>query len=158
MTSYPYAQKYGVFTMRAQIPKGQGIKPAFWLLPYDLSWPPEIDAMEVLAGDPSTVYFTLHVPGAAQVGNYAKLPVDLSTGYHDYTVDWGPKLVKFFVDGVLYWATPTPASMNKPFYLLANLTVSKPTEWGGGTSGSIYAVMRIRSIQAWQRPEYAAGK
>ena len=156
--SYPYAQRYGVFSMVAQIPKGKGIKPAFWMLPYDLSWPPELDVVEVLGADPKTAYFTVHLPNAPQIGNLAKLPFDLSDGYHEYTVDWGPKLVKFYIDRVLYWATATPASLNKPMYLIVNLAVPRADRWGGGAPANVYAIMRVKSVKAWQRPEYVEAK
>src|SRR5215472_4060226 len=54
-----FRQQYGYFEMRAKLPRGKGIWPAFWLLPADLEWPPEIDVMESV-GDPSKVYMTLH--------------------------------------------------------------------------------------------------
>src|SRR5579885_782582 len=40
--------KYGYIESRVKVPAGQGLWPAFWTLPADYSWPPEIDAMEIL--------------------------------------------------------------------------------------------------------------
>src|SRR5215213_2400391 len=53
---YTFSQEYGYFEMRADLPHGQGLLPAFWLLPADGSGPTEIDIMEVLGHDTTTAY------------------------------------------------------------------------------------------------------
>jgi beta-glucanase (GH16 family) len=118
-------QTYGYFEMRAELPRGKGAWPAFWLLPADLSWPPEIDVMESI-GDPTRVYMTTH----SKAGGGAAAEKTVSEGFHTYAVSWDPKTVIWYIDGVEAAREPTPADMHKPMFLLANLAV------GGGWPGA----------------------
>jgi Ca2+-binding RTX toxin-like protein/beta-glucanase (GH16 family) len=45
-TAETWAQTYGYFEIRAQVPEGKGHWPAFWLGPAGEGWPPEIDVFE----------------------------------------------------------------------------------------------------------------
>src|SRR6185437_12244267 len=55
-----FSQKYGWFEIRARFPSGKGYWPAFWLLPENGGWPPEIDILEILGHEPAIVHFTVH--------------------------------------------------------------------------------------------------
>ena len=59
-TEKTFAQTYGYFEMRADVPLAAGAWPAFWLIPADGSWPPEFDIMETLSKDPFAAYQTEH--------------------------------------------------------------------------------------------------
>ena len=67
-THHKFQQAYGRFEARIQIPRGQGIWPAFWMLGEDIDqkpWPAcgEIDIMENIGKEPSIVHGTIHGPG-----------------------------------------------------------------------------------------------
>ncbi len=67
ITTYQkFAQQYGYFEMRAKLPKGKGLWPAFWMLDNRAVWPPEIDMLEVLGDAPSNPHI-----GAIQASNGA---------------------------------------------------------------------------------------
>ncbi|NBO17709.1 MAG: glycoside hydrolase family 16 protein [Proteobacteria bacterium] len=160
ITSFPYAQKYGVFIIRAKLTKGKGTWPAFWLLPASKDWPPEIDVFESLGADPKTIITTVHYEDA--YGNHAQKAVatntgmDLSTEFHNYAVDWGPTNIKWYFDGQLIFSVPTPSSLRQPCYLLANLAIGKSTNWGGAPDASTIFPnsMKIDYIRVYQRPTY----
>ncbi len=59
-----FSQTYGYFEIDAKVPSGQGLWPAFWMLPQSGNWPPEIDVLELLGHDPSTYYVGAHWSGA----------------------------------------------------------------------------------------------
>jgi beta-glucanase (GH16 family) len=147
LTAGKFVKRFGKFEARLKLPAGQGIWPAFWMLGEDISsvgWPRcgEMDIMENIGREPSTVHGTLHGPGAFG-GNGLSGSFLLSGGqpfssdFHVFTLEWQPNVVRFFVDGNLY-QTRTPADLpagaewvfDHPFFLLLNVAV------GGNWPGS----------------------
>jgi beta-glucanase (GH16 family) len=125
-----FSQRYGYFEIRARLPRGKGLWPAFWMLPADGSWPPEIDVMESI-GDPRRVFLTLHSKSA----NPDSVPTDLGDdGFHTFAVSWDQRSVVWYVDGVQAARQPTPPDMHKPMYLVANLAVGG--HWPGAPDAS----------------------
>jgi beta-glucanase (GH16 family) len=134
--------------MRARLPRGKGLWPAFWLLPKDQSWPPEIDVMEEI-GDPGVVYHTVHSRIADQPGVKAEVPGD-PDGFHTFAVAWDPQQVVWYVDGRETARKPTPPDANKPMYLLVNLAVGG--HWPGvpDASTAFPARMTVRWVRAYR--------
>src|SRR5262249_51264715 len=97
-TNGTFAQTYGYWEIRAQVPSGDGLWPAFWLLPTNYYWPPEIDIMEVLGKDPSTVYNGF--VGVNEGFSQATQIDDLSTGLHTFGFAWTPSTMTWYVDGL----------------------------------------------------------
>jgi hypothetical protein len=147
ITSQPsHSQTYGYFEMRAKLPRGKGVWPAFWLLPADLSWPPEIDIMENI-GDPSKVFTTYHSNAAKIQGKeHAVSPDD----FHVYAVSWDKDTVAWFIDGKEVRREKTPADMHKPMYMLAN--IASGGEWAGAPDAStpLPARLSIDFIRAYR--------
>lgn len=142
-TKMSFAQQYGYFEMRAELPAGQGYWPAFWLMPTDNSWPPELDVFEVLGKDPNTLYATAH---SAQTGQRVEAQsvitsVDTSKGFHTYGVNWQADKITWYIDGNQVAQTATPADMHKPMYMIANLAMGG--SWGGATDATTPAVGRL---------------
>ena len=159
INSYPFAQKYGIFAISAKLPLGKGLWPAFWLLPADKSWPPEIDVMEVIGVEPSTLYTSLHtnIPHRETAyGLGTDTHLDLSAAFHEYAVDWGPEKIDWYFDRKLVYSRPTPPDLHKPCYIVANVGVGKENGWGGAPDSSTHfpATMQVAYIRVWQRPQY----
>ena len=55
-----FAQRFGRFEIRCRFPAGQGLWPAFWLLPANAFGPPEIDVLEALGHETNAVYMNTH--------------------------------------------------------------------------------------------------
>lgn len=133
LTSRNWFEQYtGRFEVRAQVPKGQGLWSAFWMLPTHERWPegvavlPELDVMEHLGHEPRTFHTTLHTN---QTGPLTSHPYDhnglsdLTRGFHLYTTVWTDSTVSWYLDGTLKATHPTPKDFNTPKHFLLNLAV-----------------------------------
>lgn len=149
-----FSQQYGYFEMRAQLPEGQGFWPAFWMLPIDGGWPPELDIMEVLGHDTDTLYNTLHSneTGSKTMTGGSTTVADMSAGFHTYGVEWQKDSITFYFDGVEVFQTVTPADMHEPMYLLANLAVGGYWPGNPDASTTFPSSMKIDYIRAYQSP------
>jgi beta-glucanase (GH16 family) len=141
-----FSQAYGRFEARIRIPYGKGLWPAFWMLGNDIGtngWPAcgEIDIMENIGSEPSTVHGSMHGPGYSGA-NALTASFTLSSGhfsddFHVFAIEWESNVVRFYVDNTLY-ETRTPSDLpsgarwvfDHPFFILLNVAV------GGNWPGS----------------------
>jgi beta-glucanase (GH16 family) len=141
-----YEVKYGRIESRLQVPKGQGIWPAFWMLGNDISqvnWPNcgEIDIMENIGKEPTIVHGSLHGPGYSggnPLGGAYTLPngAKFADAFHEFAVEWEENVIRFYVDGNLY-QTRKPSDMpsggrwvyDHPHFMLLNVAVGG--QWPG---------------------------
>lgn len=130
--------KYGHLEARMQLPKGQGMWPAFWMLGASLlkgkTWPDvgEIDIMEARGAMPNDALGTLHGPGYSGQNGTMRTMVfssinNLQEGYHVYAIDWLKDSISFSIDGMNYFTqtakdvAPNKWVFNNEFYLILNL-------------------------------------
>ena len=143
-TKGKFVQAYGRFEARIKIPRGQGIWPAFWMLGDNIDavgWPKsgEIDIMENIGREPTSVHGTIHGPGysgANGIGGPFTSPVPFADDFHVYSVEWTPGEIRWVVDEKEYRRT-TPSNLpsgaawvfDHPFFILLNVAVGG--EWPG---------------------------
>jgi beta-glucanase (GH16 family) len=137
--------KFGRIDIRAKLPKGKGVWPAFWLLPQNNvfgGWPKsgELDLMEMIGNQPATTYGTLHFgpgPGSTQLGRSTTLASGtFNDEFHVFSIIWKQDQIQWLLDGNLY-STYTKADFgannypfNEDFFLIFNFAV------GGNWPGS----------------------
>ncbi|HWS54507.1 MAG TPA: glycoside hydrolase family 16 protein [Pyrinomonadaceae bacterium] len=168
VTKHKFAQAYGRFEARLKVPYGQGIWPAFWMLGANIDaagWPScgEIDIMENIGREPSTVHGTLHGPGysgAGGVGAGYTLPAGrrFADDFHTFAVEWEPNAVRWYVDGRLY-QTRTPGDLpagarwvfDHPFFIILNVAVGG--RWPGGPDATTVfpQTMRVDYVRVYRR-------
>ena len=165
-----FEQAYGRFEARLKVPRGQGLWPAFWMLGADIGaagWPRcgEIDVMENIGREPSTVHGTIHGPGysgAGGIGSLFTLPggARVADDFHVFTVEWEAAAIRWYVDGTLY-QTRTPADLpagqrwafDHPFFLLLNVAVGG--SWPGNPDATTVfpQVMLVDYVRVYTRAQ-----
>lgn len=151
MTKAKFEIKYGRFEARIKIPGGQGVWPAFWMLGNNIDtagWPQsgEIDIMENIGREPSTVHGTVHGPGysgANGIGAPYNLPGTrtFADDFHTFAVEWSPAEIRWYVDGIQYQVL-TPQNLpagaawvfDHPFFMILNFAVGGA--WPGNPDAS----------------------
>ncbi len=129
---------HGRVDIRAILPEGQGIWPALWMLGENFSsigWPfcGEIDIMELIGHQPSTVHGTVHWQGNGghtfKGGDYT-LPSGekFSDQYHVFSIIWEPGEIKWFVNDNLYYSIDNAQvdgnyPFDQDFFFIFNIAV-----------------------------------
>lgn len=144
---------YGRIEMRAQLPRGKGVWPAFWMLGTNIStvgWPRcgEIDIMEFVGKEPEFIHGTAHYFAANEHKSSGdKLRTDRPEmrpfdGFHTYAVQWTADRIDFFFDDQKYHTVKTDMAgagddnaFRKPQYVILNLALGG--SWGGDMDDSV---------------------
>ena len=139
---------YGRIEMRAKLPTGQGLWPAFWMLPSNSpygGWAAsgEIDIMESKGRIPNTIHGTIHYGGEwcqAGCNQYTGATFDTPTSptddFYTYAVEWTTHEFRWYIKddsgsetryakiGSWYSEQGTyPAPFDTDFHILLNLAV-----------------------------------
>ena len=133
--------KYGRIAARIQLPYGQGIWPAFWMLGANIdeiggavAWPRcgEIDILEMYGSrDDGVVEANLHYEDAGHKMLGTK-SFHLKEGifadrFHVFEIEWNRESITWFVDGIAYCEADISANQmsefHEKFYLLLNIAV-----------------------------------
>lgn len=145
-----FATEYGRFEIRCKIPQGKGLWPAFWLLPTDTSWPPEIDVFENIGNEPNTVHMTTHW---TENGNHRQngkefVGPTFSDGFHTFAVEWTATTMVWFVDGIERHRVEN-GSPRGQMYLLANMAVGGAWPGAPDATTQFPATFEIDYIRAY---------
>lgn len=147
--------RYGYAEALMRLPKGQGLWPAFWMLPKEWPYPPEIDIMEFIGSEPRKSNYNV-IPGAEDKplpanGEFADRGLDLSDDWHTFGCLWTPAEFKFTLDGKVIGTVPSHPTLDAVhLYLILNLAVGG--KWPGVPSAETPspAAFQIKHLKVWQ--------
>ena len=151
-----FSQPYGYFEMRAQLPHGNSLWPAFWMMYNYPYWPPEVDILEVLDSEEEEPH-----QGAIQNGNGSYFgqfttAFNTTTAYHVYSLEWSPQYLTYYLDGQQIAQTSVPTNMPAPMQILANLAIGGLGTIPPDATTVFPAYMNIDYIRVWTRTNSTA--
>lgn len=159
---------YGKFEMRARLPNGKHLWPAFWMMPVNSEyggWPRsgEIDIMEYRGQQLNVTLGTLHFGESkdkkGQVGSpETQFNVDFSEEFHVFGIEWSQNKMKWMMDDLVYhdesleknfWEnlyTRQGQPFDKNFYMIINMAVG----------GNFFGDESFDPIEAdsWSKPTF----
>jgi beta-glucanase (GH16 family) len=163
-----FSQQYGRFEARIQIPEGQGIWPAFWMMGDNINqvnWPScgEIDVMENIGKEPSINHGSMHMPASgstsdSQLTGMYTLPggAKLGDAFHVYAIEWTSSQVAFYVDDTLYemqtktGATGRTWEFDHPFFILLNVAVGGTWPGAPDSTTTFPQTMKVDYVRVYQ--------
>lgn len=127
-----FMQALGYFEMRAKLPAGPGVWPAFWLVGGDyLGRAGEIDVLEFYGHEQSSYETSLHIWPHRKGDDIdfhvtKRIPVpkhSLVEDFHTYGVSIDSDWIIFYLDRSEVWRMPSRPEFQQPMGILANLAM-----------------------------------
>lgn len=149
---------YGKIDIRAKLPKGKGVFPAFWLVnSINGNWLPEIDMMENLGDSPNDLYFVVHWQDSngkrkRDFRHFISKDVDFSKDFHLYSLIWEKDKIVWLIDNQEVFQT-TGFSPSTPLFIYLNTAIGG--NWPGPPSptDSYPKDMLIDYVRVYQKSE-----
>ncbi len=158
---------YGRMEASIKLPVGQGIWPAFWMMPTESVygiWPQsgEIDIMEYLGHQTSIVHGTCHYgnsyldKGQTSGSNNISPASYYDGAFHTFAVEWEPTQIRWYVDGTQYVTfnagdeSPYTFPFDQDFHFILNIAVGG--NWPGNPDGTTVfpQTMEVDYVRVYQ--------
>ena len=166
MTQGKVEVAYGRIEARIQIPQGQGLWPAFWMLGTNIDrigWPHngEIDIMENIGSEPFHIHGTVHGPGysgGSGVGGSKRLPGGgrYADDFHIFAIEWEEEEIRWYMDDEEYFRI-TPSSVpgdwvyDHPFFIILNVAVGGRWPGPADDTTTFPQTMKVDYLRIYER-------
>lgn len=172
-----FSTQYGKVEARISMPEGNGLWPAFWMMPANNvygKWPlsGEIDIVEARGRINNVINGTIHfgeaIPNNKNLnGDYTFKNNETISEFHTYAIEWDTNEIKWTVDGKEYYKVSNwyslneegvrqdyPAPFNQPFHILLNLAVGGTYDEGTLPEDSeLPAQMKVDYVRVYENED-----
>jgi beta-glucanase (GH16 family) len=170
-TNNIFSQTYGRFEASIKLPLGNGLWPAFWLLPDNTTYGTwaangEIDIMEAKGRLPYEASGAIHYGGQWPNNTYSfgtyTFPLGQSINeFHTYAIEWEENVIRWYINDNLFYQTSDwysengayPAPFDTSFYIILNLAVGGTFDGGQLPDASIFnedVLMQLEYVRVFQ--------
>ena len=170
-TNNIFSQTYGRFEASIKLPLGNGLWPAFWLLPDNTTYGTwaangEIDIMEARGRLPYEASGAIHYGGQWPNNTYSSETYTFPSGqsineFHTYAIEWEENVIRWYINDNLFYQTSDwysengayPAPFDTSFYIILNLAVGGTFDGGQLPDASIFnedVLMQLEYIRVFQ--------
>uniref|UniRef100_UPI004056BFE4 glycoside hydrolase family 16 protein n=1 Tax=Acetatifactor sp. TaxID=1872090 RepID=UPI004056BFE4 len=171
-----FATTYGRVEARIKMPVGEGLWPAFWMLPVDESiygsWAAsgELDIMEAKGRLPGQFSCAAHYGGEWPKNSYSGQEYVYHDGttisdFHLYSMEWEPGEIRFYVDNECYYTLTDwfsmdsaethyekPAPFDIPFYIILNMAIGGNFDKEADAANAEYpAAMEVDFVRVYHK-------
>ena len=155
-TADEFQFRFGIVRWRAQLPAGQGMWPALWMLnaPNPWYWDDEIDVMEARGSLPNITTSAHHFKvGVDRVNQYNSAELNtglnLQAGFHEYGLEWTTSRIQtHFNDQVVF--TDTEKIPQDPMFLIMNAAVGGLFDGVPASDAIFPSNFLIDWVRVWQ--------
>ena len=170
-TNNIFSQTYGRFEASIKLPLGNGLWPAFWLLPDNTTYGTwaangEIDIMEAKGRLPYEASGAIHYGGQWPNNTYSFGTYTFPSGqsineFHTYAIEWEENVIRWYINDNLFYQTSDwysengayPAPFDTSFYIILNLAVGGTFDGGQLPDASIFnedVLMQLEYVRVFQ--------
>jgi beta-glucanase (GH16 family) len=147
-----FAFTYGYIEARIQLPEGDGLWPAVWLLSADRTSLPEIDLFEWYGSREaiSTSHVHQRVDDERSSERVDTVLTETADRWHTVAAEWTDESVTFFLDGVITGRVDDSQLVpTTPMYIIVNLALGGPA--GEVDDDALPQVLRVDHVRVWQK-------
>lgn len=148
---------HGYAEIRAKLPAGDGLWPAFWLLNgYYVDQQPEIDVIELRGSNPNELIHSYHLstggqgPSSYSWSSFSNATNGFADDFHTYGIAWEPGKLDWYVDGIKKHTHTGSTVSSQVMYVILNLAAGGNFTYAAVDNSNLPAHFEVDYVRVYQ--------